>query len=87
MDTTTIRVNVDDRDRLNELAAERGVSASKVIGQLIEDDMKRRIVEDWDRFREQDPKGYQNELRESEVWGAALADEPPAGPDPEEETA
>lgn len=72
--TTTIRVTVDDRDRLNELAAERGVSASRVIGQLIEDDLKRKILDDWDDFRERDPSGYQEELRQAKAWDVTLAD-------------
>lgn len=74
MDTTTIRVSVEDRDRLNELAAQRGISASRVITELIDNDVKQQILDDWDNLRQQDPAGYRDELAEIKAWEPTLAD-------------
>jgi hypothetical protein len=84
MDTTTttsIRVTLENRDQLNDLAREMGIAVPKVVDYLITEDLKRKIIADWDRFREEDPEGWREYLDEAAVWDVTLKDgletEPP----------
>lgn len=84
MDTTTttsIRVTLDDRDRLNELAAEMGIAVPKVIGYLIDEDWKAKCIREADAWREEHPEEWAAYLEEMKVWDVTLADgmedEPP----------
>jgi len=70
-------VDPEVRDRINELAAARGVKASQLLGQLVraaeEDQLLADMNEDFNALR-QDPQAraaYDDELRE---WDAALLD-------------
>ena len=75
--TATVRVEPDVRDRINQLAAARGVKASQLLGQLVraaeEDQLLADMNADFDALA-QDPKAraaYEKELRE---WDATLLD-------------
>jgi hypothetical protein len=75
--TATVRVDPEVRDRINELAAARGVKASQLLGQLVraaeENQLLADMNEDFDALR-QDPQAraaYDDELRE---WDATLLD-------------
>ncbi|MEZ5086896.1 MAG: hypothetical protein R2722_11820 [Tessaracoccus sp.] len=72
MATTTIKVSVGLRDRINNAARERGVTAAAVIEGLFDGYERRRRMEAFGRaFRSADQE-YFDELRE---WDVALLDE------------
>lgn len=72
MATTTIKVSVGLRDRINNAARERGVTASAVIEGLFDGYERRRRMEAFGRaFRGADQE-YFDELRE---WDVAPLDE------------
>ena len=54
MDTTTIRVTVETRDRLNDLARRRGEPAGDVVAALVRDADEKALLasaaEDWARL-------------------------------------
>lgn len=75
--TATVRVDPEVRDRINELAAARGIKASQLLGQLVraaeEDQLLASMNADFAALGE-DPKAraaYDEELRE---WDATLLD-------------
>ncbi len=76
--TTTIRVSVETRDRLNELIRRDlpGKTVDDAIGYLLDEDWKRGCIADLDRLRETDPDSYADYIRESDRldrdWSAKL---------------
>lgn len=54
METTTIRVTTETRDRLNALARRRGARASEIVAELIQDADDRALLADaeagWERL-------------------------------------
>jgi hypothetical protein len=69
--TTTIKVPVELRDRINRDAQERGVTAAGLIEKLLDGYERRRRMEAFGRaFRGADQE-YRDEFRE---WDVALAD-------------
>jgi hypothetical protein len=75
--TATVRVDPEVRDRINKLAAARGVKASQLLGQLVraaeEDQLLADMNADFDALG-RDPEAraaYEAELRE---WDATLLD-------------
>jgi predicted transcriptional regulator len=82
MTTTSIRVSSETRDRLGELASEHGfTNVDRTIAFLLNEQWKAKCIEESDRFREQDPDGWREELEEATAWDVTLADgledEPP----------
>lgn len=79
--TTTIRVTVDSRDQLNDLAAEMKVAVPKVIEHLIRRDWEARCIEEADRWRAEHPEDWADHQNEMRVWDVTLQDgledEPP----------
>ena len=75
--TATVRVEPDIRDRINELAAARGIKASQLLGQLVRAAEEDQLLADMNADFEalgQDPQAraaYEEELRE---WDATLLD-------------
>lgn len=75
--TATVRVEPDVRDRINELAAARGVKASQLLGALVRAAEESQLLADMNADFEtlgQDPKAraaYDDELRD---WDATLLD-------------
>jgi hypothetical protein len=75
--TATVRVDPEVRDRINELAAARGIKASQLLGQLVraaeEDQLLADMNADFAALG-QDPEAraaYEEELRD---WDATLLD-------------
>jgi predicted transcriptional regulator len=75
--TATVRVEPEVRDRINELAAARGIKASQLLGQLVraaeDDQLLADMNEDFEAL-ERDPKAraaYDEELWQ---WDATLLD-------------
>ena len=69
--TTTIKVPVELRDRINRDAQEQGVSAAGLIEKLLDGYERRRRMEAFGRaFRRADQE-YRDEFRE---WDVALVD-------------
>ena len=75
--TATVRVDPDVRDRINELAAARGVRTSALLSQLVREAEEAQLLAemnaDFERLN-QDPAArerYDAELRE---WDATLLD-------------
>ena len=69
--TTTIKVSVELRDRINRDAQERGVTAAGLIEKLLDGYERRRRMEAFGRaFRGADQE-YRDEFRE---WDVTLAD-------------
>ena len=69
--TTTIKVPVELRDRINRDAQEQGVTAAGLIEKLLDGYERRRRMEAFGRaFRGAD-HGYRDEFRE---WDVALGD-------------
>jgi predicted transcriptional regulator len=75
--TATVRVDPEIRDRINELAAARGVKASALLGQLVREAEDAQLLAEMnDGFERlnRDPAArehYDSELRE---WDATLLD-------------
>ena len=75
--TATVRVEPDIRDRINELAAARGIKASQLLGQLVRAAEEDQLLADMNADFEalgQDPQAraaYEEELHE---WDATLLD-------------
>lgn len=72
---TTLRVHPAIRDKINALAADEfgGVSADKVIDQLLADHQKIKILEAYDRLAA-DPERWRDYLSEIDEWDAATGD-------------
>ncbi|MFT4099574.1 MAG: hypothetical protein QM674_00785 [Burkholderiaceae bacterium] len=71
MGTTTIKVPIELRDRINRDARERGVTASKLIEALLDGYERRQRMEAFGRaFRSAD-KGYRDEFLD---WDVTLDD-------------
>lgn len=69
--TTTIKVSVELRDRINRDAQEQGVTAAGLIEKLLDGYERRRRMEAFGRaFRSAD-QDYRDEFRE---WDVALSD-------------
>jgi hypothetical protein len=75
--TATVRVDPDVRDRINSLAAARGIRASALVGELVREAEDAQLLadmnSDFERLNE-DPgarERYDAELRE---WDATLLD-------------
>jgi predicted transcriptional regulator len=80
MRTTTIRVPVETRDRLNDLARRRGTPAGDVVAELVRAASDRALLDEaaegWRRMAA-DPKAmaaYRLEGRELEAFDTALPD-------------
>jgi hypothetical protein len=75
--TATVRVDPEVRDRINELAAARGIKASQLLGQLVRAAEEDQLLADMNADFEalgQDPEAraaYEEELRE---WDPTLLD-------------
>jgi predicted transcriptional regulator len=75
--TATVRVDPEVRDRINELAAARGIKASQLVGQLVRAAEEDQLLADMNADFEalgQNPEAraaYEEELRE---WDATLLD-------------
>lgn len=72
--STSIRVSTSNRDRLNDLAADRSANVDDTIRYLLDEDWKRRCIADSDRLREQDPAGWREYMSDAEAWNVTLAD-------------
>lgn len=76
--TTTVRVTIDTRNRLNDLLATdyKGMTIDQLVQHLLDEEWKRACLADWDRFRTEDPQGWQEYLREADAgtaeWGRYL---------------
>jgi len=71
MGTTTIKVPVELRDRINRDAQDRGMTAARLIEQLLDGYERRQRMEAFGRaFRDADD-GYWDEFRD---WDVALSD-------------
>lgn len=70
MNTTTIRVTLDTRDRLSQLASERlnGATTEEVITFLLDEEWKARCIAETDRWREEHPEQWRAELEELARW-------------------
>ncbi len=81
MRTTTIRVAVETRNRLNDLARRRGAPAGEVVAELVRTASERALldeaVQSWERLAA-DPEAlaaYRAETRDLEgAFGAPLPD-------------
>jgi hypothetical protein len=80
MQTTTIRVSLETRNRLNRLARRRGSAAGELVGELVRDADDRALLaeaeEGWARMAA-DPAtlaAYRAEAGELERFGASLPD-------------
>jgi predicted DNA-binding protein len=78
MRTTTIRVPLETRDRLNELARRRGTPAGDVVAALVQEADDRALLaaaeEGWERMSA-DPDAlaaYRDEARELEGFDSTL---------------
>jgi hypothetical protein len=84
--TTSIRVTLEDRDRINDLAAEMGMTAVKVLTYLIDEDWKAKAIKSFDDMREQRPEDWAALLADAEYLDRALytpvEDEPYRSNDP-----
>jgi len=75
--TATVRVDAEVRDRINELAAARGIKASQLLGQLVRAAEEDQLLADMNADFEtlgQEPEArpaYEEELR---GWDATLLD-------------
>lgn len=81
MATTTIRVETETRDRLNELARRRRMPAGRVVDELVREADDRALLdaatESWERLAA-DPDAratYRAELEDLSVFDARLPDE------------
>lgn len=71
MGTTTIKVPVELRDRINRDAKERGITAAGLIERLLDGYERRKRMEAFGRaFRDAD-QGYWDEFRD---WDVAMSD-------------
>jgi predicted transcriptional regulator len=81
MATTTIRVETETRDRLNELAGRRRVSAGQIVDELVRAADDRMLLEaaaqDWDRMgADADALAtYRAEAEELSAFDSGLPDE------------
>jgi hypothetical protein len=81
MTATTIKVSTETRDRINELAAEQGVTAGSLVEKVLQDYLWRQQVETAKRQMRSAPKEVWDEyLAESRLWdvtsGDGLEDDP-----------
>jgi predicted transcriptional regulator len=81
MATTTIRVETKTRDRLNELAARRRVSAGQIVDELVREADDRMLLEaaaeSWERMGADADAlaAYRAEADELSAFDAGLPDE------------
>lgn len=70
MTTTTIRVNSETRDRLNELAASdlNGATIEQALTFLLDEHWKAKCIAQADRWREEHPDQWRAELEELALW-------------------
>lgn len=75
--TTSIRVRTDTRDRLNKLltADYQGKTVDQLLDLLMDQEWKRRAIEEWDRFREEDPAGWRAYLNDAEQMDRVTAND------------
>ncbi|GAA0976847.1 hypothetical protein GCM10009555_037080 [Acrocarpospora macrocephala] len=70
--TTTIRVSVITRDKIARYAHEEGRPMTEVLEEAIKDYEKKkflkRLGEQMERTRREDPEGYAEYLAEFEIW-------------------
>ena len=81
MTATTIKVSPETRDRINELAAQQGITAGRLVEKVLDDYLWRQQVETAKRQMRSAPKKVWDEyLAESAVWdvtsGDGLEDDP-----------
>ncbi|WP_204043554.1 hypothetical protein [Acrocarpospora phusangensis] len=76
--TTTIRVSVITRDKIARYAHEEGRPMTEVLEEALQDYEKKkflkRLGEQMERTRREDPEGYAEYLAEFEIWQG-----PPSG--------
>ena len=75
--TATVRVDPDVRDRINELAAARGIRASALVGQLVRDAQDAQLLADMNADFERlngDPAARERYDEELAEWDATLLD-------------
>ncbi|MEK6326373.1 MAG: toxin-antitoxin system protein [Actinomycetota bacterium] len=80
MATTTIRVEMETRDRLNELARRRRVPASRIVDELVREADDRALLESaseaWQRMADSDAvAGYRAEADDLSAFHTRLPDE------------
>ena len=69
--TTTIRVSVDSRDRLQQMAIEQGRTVSQVLERLIELDRRERFWQEMEVAVERlraDPEAWADYHAEAAIW-------------------
>jgi hypothetical protein len=76
-ETTTVRVTVATKTILDELAAEEQTSVQGMLAKLVEEERRRRIIEQthqvYDALRS-DPQSAQAWDEEQRLWEATLGD-------------
>lgn len=67
-----MRVSPATRDKVMKVAAEDygGATADETLQRLLDEHWERQAVEAMDRFRAEDPEGWQDYLREADEWDA-----------------
>ena len=72
--TSTLRVRIDTRDRLNRLAREDGVSAAELLERLVHEEEDARLLramnDDFARLRE-DAAAWDRFRSETDAWDEA----------------
>jgi predicted transcriptional regulator len=81
MTATTIKVSTETRDRINALAAERGITAGSLVEKVLDEYLWRQQVETAKRQMRSAPKEVWDEyLEEARIWdvtsGDGLEDDP-----------
>ncbi|MBM4406522.1 MAG: toxin-antitoxin system protein [Chloroflexi bacterium] len=77
MESTTVRLNKESYAKLRQLSKKSGESLQEVLAKAIDHLERKRFLEqanaDFARLRE-DPKAWEEELRERRVWDVTLMD-------------
>jgi hypothetical protein len=72
--TVMVRLSEQTRDRVLKLAEEYGgVSADEAVRRLLDEHWQRQAIEAVNRFRQEDPEGWAEYLREAEELDAGSA--------------
>lgn len=74
--TTTIRVNIETRSRLQELLAGKfkGMTADQLLQHWLNEQWKQDVIADFDRLREEDTGAWRQELAENDHWDRSSSD-------------
>ena len=77
MSATTIKVSSELRDRLNAVAAERGLTAGSLVEKLLDDMLWQQQVElAAQQMRDMTPEEHADYMEEFRSWDRAITDEP-----------